>query len=204
MVRLTVVCAVVSMLVGCGKAPVQLSKEQAAEYATRMSRLSGGAAFKAATPADVVNASATCEEGGSVAVSVSASASGTGTSGMATATFSITGNACKYKTDDGRTWTMNGGPITSTYAASGSSSGANTAMLALSVTMNGGPITVETDTERGSIKYDNLKITTNIDTSNNSFRMRASITGSMTVDGVTYTYNNDSYDFRYVIDLSNP
>ena len=62
--------------------------------------------------------------------------------------------------------------------------------------------TVESDTERGSIQYNNLKITTNIDTTNNSFRMRASITGSMTVDGTTYTYDNDSYDFRYTIDLN--
>jgi hypothetical protein len=188
---------------GCGKAPLQMNKEQAAEYATRMSRLSGSAAFKAATPADtIINASARCEEGGTVAVSVTASSSQMGMTGMASVSFSVTGSACRYKTDDGRIWTMNGGPITSTYSATGSSSGMNTAMLALAVNMNGGPITVETDTERGSIKYDNLKVTTNIDTTNNSFRMRASITGSMTVDGVTYTYNNDSYDFRYTIDLN--
>lgn len=185
-------------LVGCAKDPLQMNKQQAAEYATRMSRLSGSAAFKAATPADTINANATCEEGGSVAVSVTANAMGN----SAAVSFSISGNACKYKTDDGRLWTMNGGPITSTYAAMGTSSGGNTNMLNLSVTMNGGPITVESDTERGSIQYNNLKITTNIDTTNNSFRMRASITGSMTVDGTTYTYDNDSYDFRYTIDLN--
>lgn len=197
MLRTTLIAVAFVAVTGCGKAPVQMNKQQAAEYATRMSRLSGSAAFKAATPADVLNASASCDEGGNVAVSVTANSGAM----SASVSFSVTGNACKYKTDDGRIWTMNGGPITSTYTAMGSS-GMNTAMLALAVTMNGGPITVETDTERGSIKYDNLKVTTNIDTSNNSFRMRASITGSMTVDGVTYTYDNDSYDFRYTIDLN--
>ncbi len=80
--------------------------------------------------------------------------------------------------------------------------GPNTAMLALAVEMNGGPITVETDTERGSIQYNALKIVTNVDTSNNSFRLRSAITGAMTVDGVTYTYTNESFDFRYTIDLN--
>lgn len=191
-----------AVLFSCGKAPLQLNKQQAAEYATRMSRLSGGAAFKAASPVDVINASATCEEGGTVAVQVTANSSMMGNTSSGQVSFSITGNNCKYTTDDNRVWTMNGGPITSTYAATGTSSGGNTTMLALTVTMNGGPITVETDNERGSIQYDNLQIRTDIDTTNNSFRLRASISGSMTVDGVTYTYNNDSYDFRYVIDLN--
>lgn len=198
MIRNSLVVVGLLALVGCAKDPLQMNKQQAAEYATRMSRLSGSAAFKAATPIDTINANATCEEGGSVAVNVTASAM----ANSAAVSFSITGNACKYKTDDGRLWTMNGGPITSTYAAMGSSSGGNTNMLNLSVNMNGGPITVESDTERGSIQYNNLKITTNIDTTNNSFRMRASISGSMTVDGTTYTYDNDSYDFRYTIDLN--
>lgn len=198
MVRNSLVVVGLMALVGCAKDPLQMNKQQAAEYATRMSRLSGSAAFKAATPVDTINANATCEEGGSVAVNVTASS----TANSAAVSFSITGNACKYKTDDGRLWTMNGGPITSTYSAMGTSSGGNTNMLNLSVNMNGGPITVESDTERGSIQYNNLKITTNIDTTNNSFRMRASITGSMTVDGTTYTYDNDSYDFRYTIDLN--
>lgn len=198
MIRNSLVVVGLMALVGCAKDPLQMNKQQAAEYATRMSRLSGSAAFKAATPVDTINASASCEEGGSVAVNVTASAM----ANSAAVSFSITGNACKYKTDDGRMWTMNGGPITSTYAAMGTSSGGNTNMLNLSVNMNGGPITVESDTERGSIQYNNLKITTNIDTTNNSFRMRASITGSMTVDGTTYTYDNDSYDFRYTIDLN--
>lgn len=198
MVRISLVVVGLLALVGCAKDPLQMNKQQAAEYATRMSRLSGSAAFKAATPVDTINANATCEEGGSVAVNVTASS----TANSAAVSFSITGNACKYKTDDGRLWTMNGGPITSTYSAMGTSSGGNTNMLNLSVNMNGGPITVESDTERGSIQYNNLKITTNIDTTNNSFRMRASITGSMTVDGTTYTYDNDSYDFRYTIDLN--
>ncbi len=202
MLRISLVmCAVVAAF-SCGKAPLKMDKQQAAEYATRMSRLSGGAAFKAASPVDVINASASCEEGGSVAVQVTASSSMMGNTSSGQVSFSITGNNCKYTTDDNRIWTMNGGPITSTYAATGTSSGGNTTMLTLAVTMNGGPITVETDNERGSIQYDNLQIRTNIDTTNNSFRLRASISGSMTVDGVTYTYNNDSYDFRYVIDLN--
>ncbi|MBE2251320.1 MAG: hypothetical protein IAE78_17395 [Myxococcus sp.] len=202
MSRVSLVLVAFVALVGCGKAPLQMNKAQAAEYATRMSRLSGGAAFKAATPADVIDATARCDEGGTVAIRVTASASSMGGSSTATASFSITGAACKYKTDDGRLWTMNGGPITSTYSATGSSSGANMSMLALTVNMNGGPITVETDTERGSVQYDNLKIVTNVDTSNNSFRLRSVISGSMTVDGVTYSYTDESFDFRYTIDLN--
>jgi hypothetical protein len=196
-----VLCGCVALF-SCGKAPLQMNKQQAAEYATRMSRLSGGAAFKAASPADVINASASCAEGGSVAVQVTANSSQMGMTSSGSVSFSITGNMCKYTTDDNRLWTMNGGPITSTYSATGTSSGGNTNMLNLTVTMNGGPITVETDNERGSISYNNLKIITNIDTTNNSFRMRASMSGSMTVDRTTYTYDNESFDFRYTIDLN--
>lgn len=202
MVRSSLFVVAVIALVGCGKAPVQMTKAQAAEYATRMSRLSGTSAFKAVSGVDIVNASASCEEGGTVAVKITASTSTMGGTQTGTASFAITGNACKYKTDDGRIWTMNGGPITSTYSATGTTSGANNAMLALTVQMDGGPITVETDTERGSVQYNALKIVTNVDTSNNSFRLRSAITGSMTVDGVTYTYDNESFDFRYTIDLN--
>ena len=41
-----VVCGMVAAF-SCGKAPLKMDKQQAAEYATRMSRLSGSAAFGA-------------------------------------------------------------------------------------------------------------------------------------------------------------
>lgn len=192
----SLVLSAVALFTACG--PLQMNKEQAAEFATRMSRSTGSAAFKALAPVDVAEATVTCDQGGSMRLNVSAMASGN----SASATFSMTANNCKYEADDRSTWTVNGGPVTATYAASGTSSGANMAMLNLSVTMNGGPITVTGASGTGSVKYDNLRISTNVDTTNNSFRLRSAITGSITVDGTTYSYTNDSYDFRYTIDLN--
>lgn len=164
------------VLAGCAQTPP--SKEAVAKLMTRVGYLTTDAATRAITPIDVT-ANVACDSG-SVALAISTA----GTSPVMV-TSRQTFNACRIGNETLR------GQLTSTWTS------VSTGNLAEVTVTYDGTLAYEGPTYAGHFAFNALRITKRIERLSDRIRITSTVTGNVTIGGMTHAYNGDSYTVEF-------
>jgi hypothetical protein len=201
-----------------GPATKQDAAQEAFQASTTISEVTkslgsgaGGVGTRSLAPGDLLpqtgfSGSATvkaeCPGGGSVeaqtSASVDAGGNGAGTGSLqGNAQISATFTDCKSAGGD----EVTGGPLTITTSTSingaNSGPGSSSASIQSTVTYDGG-VAVQSSKYAGTFTFSNFTISADVDVNSAqggaaNAQVKVTLNGSLTIGGVTYTYNNEQY-----------